>query len=100
MRCEKTEGRYRMNLTDEDIIEILKLVEQSKFDSLHLEYGSNDHIVRLAECRKVQNLLQVWSQQYHVVCQFILLQKKLDGSVTNRPTGIQDKLINIPRTKQ
>ena len=28
-----------MNLTDEDIIKILKLVEQSKFDSLHLEYG-------------------------------------------------------------
>jgi len=28
-----------MNLTDEDIIKILKIVEQSKFDSMVLEYG-------------------------------------------------------------
>ena len=28
-----------MNLTDEDIVKILKIVEESNFDSLYLEYG-------------------------------------------------------------
>lgn len=38
-----------MNLSDEDIVKILKIVEESEFDSLHLE--CNDLVLRVSKTR-------------------------------------------------
>src|SRR5437016_11064804 len=47
-------GTVRMELSEDDVLEILKLFEQSKFDFLQLEHRSEEHT---SELQSLTNLV-------------------------------------------